>query len=508
MALSVDNIARGTNGATGVVNARAYGVKPSASDAVNAAGLNQAIADVAESGVVLLGDGNYDIDSTILFDGDYTRLVGQGRRITYLTFTPTTGTAVRFKRASSASPHYFCGLEGLTVRASDATATKTAIEVEDAAEFIGRDFQVTAWSGGDSVGVLYKGRQHTSLSNMQIAATIPIRISQLPNTSPVGWLSADFLRVEQAELIAGTPASLTNAVILVDTGTQISNVLFDTVSLIAGTQGFYWNGTTAPTAKNSQALSFRNIRREQVVGSSGYAFYIVQPTAQKLYSLSIADFQGEVSGGSGGIYVRGVDNVALRDFNQYGGAVTVVNADDVNVLEWAGVFMASNGVVTLGSTMQLATAAQHRNGYPYPTHAVYTTQSSFLNVRRPQLRIGDGGNVQTITGSLADDATIIVALNADVQSVVSCHLRVLMTSAAGGSIAEYGEFLLTPATAGTNGVLKLPGSTTNVDVADTDTMLCVYCSGAALTGNVTVKNRLGGTVNYQVWADYTRSTNG
>lgn len=489
------------------------------------AAIAAAIAAGGDGKTFFFPAGEYRHSAELKFEGNYQHVLGDGGNATYLTFTGSSGNQVTFGKVGKGYVSYFCSMERISLKATNTTNSKIALQLVDQAEFNGYDLNVLNELGANTVGVCIRGRQHTTLTHCYLGAPVPLQIGNASESTPAGWLSADFLRCQQMELISNAaPTTFPRANILVgeysalgalDTSkpSHLSNAKFDTISMIGARYGLHWVALTVPSGKYSHTVVFDNCRKEQTTGASPWAFYVNVPTAtdlgagsHALWGLQISNFQGDFSGGVGGIYARGIEHLRLEEFNNYGGSSTTVDVDDVGVMTWDGVYQASSSTCTFGSNMKMSHASMHRNGYPYPTHAVWVTQSQYVNALKPTMRIGDTSEFR-YAATMADDAIAYLPINADVQYVTSCLLEVWMTSAAGGSLAEYGIFLLTPATAGTNGVVKLAGSSINVDVADTDTKLCVFCSGSALTGNLAVKNRLGASVSMALRATYMRSVN-
>lgn len=478
----------------------------------NSAAFDAILAALPDQVCVTFGRGTFVFSAQHTISKQYFRLFGVGRFGTYLKYTGGAGTFLKFQDAGDPN-QYGLHLEDFAITATNTTASKVAIELVDTRTTELKNIGITAWSGGDSVGLQVRGRELLRVTRCQFGGgsgagkLVPVRLSQNPNTTPTGWLSADVFRFEHCLMIPTTATdTLPHAGIVIDDQCQVNKTDFQGLVVAGGKYGIYWDAPTAVTGHVSDSLNIKNFRKEQTpaAATGAYAIYINLPD-ENLSNLLIEDFTGEnsVSQPSNGIYVRGVVNLSLRNITQYGG---VVNAFDVDaeVVSLEGLETASTATYTLGTNMRLSRAS-HTDRL-LPVSALWTKQSSFRNLHRPAQRIGDI-SVANYWFDMSDDTTAVLPFNADSMFVAGGIVEIFAYNQA-STLVSYGMFGLSQGNIGTNGVDVLLDPKTNCAAADTDTKMCLYATGASpLYSQVTVKNRLGSTAKVMVMARYYRTAN-
>ncbi len=239
----------------------------------------QNAANAAAGRKLYFPKGTYLITDTILFETHRTLVEGENVYNTVIKFEPTSGGKAAFKfinTGGSGDTGYIvqCSLKNISFNSTDSTYAKTAVELSDASQFTMEDVHTyypwTGTTGGDgySIALHVRGRELNSFKRLTLQGDRPLRLSVSPNNRE----DTDHFHFEDLYLIG---VGNTRPLITVDTGVQITNLLFDGYQGWAnGSDGFYWNDTTG--ASECFNLSFNNVRWEAGAGapSGNYFFYI------------------------------------------------------------------------------------------------------------------------------------------------------------------------------------------------------------------------------------------
>jgi len=294
-----------------VVDIRNYGaVGDGITD--DSAAIQAAIADAGEeSGEVFFPPGVFNLGTGINIAGNAVRLRGSGRHITKLRHTPTVDGQVAVDFDMGGASGYYWDVRDLTIDTQDESYNKTALRFADARELNVDNIFINGFGGAgtDSVGIQFLGREIVNLTNSEIIANVPIRLSGNPNN---GTLDVDTFSFQNIYLISdNTTDTLTRASILVDGDVIFKSLVISGANSFAkGDYGFYYVtselvGTSQRfitlSGINTEQLNTRSIHIDTTQGSNNRDLRLLTVESCLLDELVP------------GLYLRGVENVHLKD---------------------------------------------------------------------------------------------------------------------------------------------------------------------------------------------------
>jgi hypothetical protein len=299
-------------------------------------------------GTLQFTDGVYGIGNGITA-GNNIILRGSGVHNTTLLLQPTVATsAVAFSNGAIVSN---CGITDLSINSADTTTTKNGITFVDTSQCFANNIMISAYPNGQwtatsaaAVGINTQGRELGVISNMQIYADTPIRISTNPHFAG-GTEDLDSWSFRDNILVAPQSSATTN-VITVDAVVAIFNTHFEGhQNWIGGVDGFHWLATNSAA---SFGLYISGIKDEQAGASGGHSVF-VDPSSG-LYGLSIKD---SLIGVRNAIEIRNVNNTVLSNvIYSPGGASNNMglNADLTNsLIDFSGCSWITGTTASLGA---------------------------------------------------------------------------------------------------------------------------------------------------------------
>lgn len=491
--LLIQDIINGAIG--GVFNVKRFGAlgNDSANDtsAVQAA-ITAAMA--AGGGQVYFPPGIYRCGPLVQTGAGYISYRGVGIGGTTLKFVPTANNQTLLKIGNVGG--VVCRFNRITdmyMTTTDTTWNKTCIHLIDCGETTIDKVYIGAFYGdADIVGLYTQGRESLWFGNLQINATVPIRIGVNPNTTS-GYLSADGVTFNNTYLNAesgNTPASLVSASVLIDNGAHVSNLVFNgSQNWVYSDYGLYWN-MTSDTYAYCSSLRLENVRTEQGSLATAYSVYINARTNTPLENLSLQNCEFDTQ--REGVYTRNVHHQTWNACLARAPSPRIIaNIGTAKGMSWQNVFTLATasaaGIVT-DANLYLAHAAPMASGEVLPHTATWSRRNTAATYNeRPARQMS--AHTWHWGGTLADDATVnLPCMNGNDWECAKISVVAVIE---GSNVLEYGEWYSAPVTGLTNGIVKASGSA-NTAVTDSDTDLCVWNDGSPGDA-VYVKNRLGGT---------------
>ena len=271
-------------------------------------------------GGVYLPSGTYKVTSTINVANQRVTICGDGVS-TNILFVPTSDD-VCFNFDAGSVLLVQCAMQDMCFYSTDTTYAKTAILLVDISSCVFANIQTKSphWHGGTggSTFLYIRGRDTTTISNLNVFADKPIRIGTIPAPHTAAGIGCDHFNISNCYLgniVSAYP------IVTIDTGVNVTNVTIDGYQAwVGGTYGLYWDDTTAVQASSS--LSISNVRWEQQSGTTGWMVYISR--TQQLQQLRLANMYG-------GLATNGVSIQNCFDFTIdqvfYVGTQTGLNID-------------------------------------------------------------------------------------------------------------------------------------------------------------------------------------
>lgn len=234
--------------------------------------INAAVTSQNGNCAIYFPTGTYLITSTITFAYDRYFVYGNGAT-TKINFVPTANDdCFVFDKGSTVS--YQSTIRDITFYSTDTTYDKRAIVLVDVSTFVLDNIQTIYphWSGGGAYSTFLriKGRELTSIRNLNVSADQPIDIYPIPAPHTASGIGIDHFHFQDCYLVCMKAAK---SIVFIADGVDLTYVTFDGYQAwIGGNYGLYWNDTT--TIGVSIALTLKNIRWESQGGTTGYFVYI------------------------------------------------------------------------------------------------------------------------------------------------------------------------------------------------------------------------------------------
>jgi hypothetical protein len=350
-------------------------------------------ASLSNGGYVFLPPGTYKTTSTLIVSGHRVHLVGAGSWATRIRFAPTANDTCMHLQLGSANVLFQGSVRGLCFYSDDSTWTKTAIEIVDTSSYLLDDIVVGGsiligstvfWSGSNSIGIRYRGREACKSSRLFIAADRPIVISENPNSS----IDIDHFHFADLYLLAnGNPS------VEIDTGVNLTSTTFDGYQAwVLGTDGLRWIDTTSSGGGNSQNLTLRGVRTEQ--GSSATAWSVRIEHNQTLQGLTIDQCQFDAT--REGVKLRKVKYASLKNslIGQGAGRIALdvnstVQGIDIEEIQWV-----DNGTANMTGQVLVRGTPNEASAAPLPPNGRY--QSTSISDQRTTTDMANGGYILTV----------------------------------------------------------------------------------------------------------------
>lgn len=344
----------------------------------------------AQGGTVYIPAGLYLVNSTITVAESFVNVVGDGGQASLLKFMPSTdGTAcLEIKSALTPLPSpggsavisqgSVCGL-GFT--SADNTYKKVALRCWDISTYIIDDIYIRGtisvpgvgsfWTDPtyNSYGIVFKGREATSVTNIKIYADYPLYLGTNPN-----WPDTDIdhFRFENLYLVGNNRPG-----VVIQSNVNLTQVEFTGYFIIANCiSGIYWSDTESTGVSNG--LTIRNLRFEQGTDDAAYIIYISHN-----YGLQELRIENSYLGASPTTEVNGVYLRKCSDVMISGSYYTSETKQALNIDSTVYRFNIQNSFFQTGSTasitgQQLLTQLPKiGSGYPVSTQANYFPTASY-----------------------------------------------------------------------------------------------------------------------------------
>lgn len=351
--------------------------------------IQDAVDSTGSDGVVVSFSPNctYKVTSTINIAKAGVYFAGNSKLSSVVLFAPTAND-VLFNWGNGASSIYEGGISNLLIYSNNGTYTKTAILVRDQREFTLDNVRIAGsivaggtdmWSGSNSIGLSYQGRDGLRTYNLVIAADRPIVLQENPNSI----ISIDIAQFNKTQLVANA-----NPCIEAEAGVTATRVSFYDLWCGLGTHGFYSNGST--TALAWQDILFQNFGLEQGTDANAYNVYMAS-TSHQYQGITINNVLTDNA--RKGFYFRNSNGVVLSNII-HGAANEFLNLDSSNAnITTYGIdaSLASQSITGL-----VANNVTTSSAYTIPRTATYTnttTDKTGVNVLTPltTLHIGSSG---------------------------------------------------------------------------------------------------------------------
>jgi len=352
-------------------------------------------------GVLLLDVGTYKTTSGLVIRNDRIWIRGKGGRVSIIQFQPTAaGTAITFEKIVNVAEYIIFqgGIEGVGFYSSDSTYKKIALDLVNTSQFNISDIYVAGtvlvgdtyfWSGDNSIGIQYRGREMCTTKKTQITADSPIVIANNPNGGTSN-LDNDHHHFEDCYLLAnGQP------VVTVNSGVKITNMSWNGYqSWTLGTYGLYWSDTTSTDV--SYNISFSNLRPEQGDASS-YNIYIAHNTGLQNLSFNNCNFDLIRKG----IYLRKILYPVMQSC-QYAGTDDALNIDgSVVQMSIKGCYWQNAATATITDQKVLFASPLYGGAEPLSGDMILTSTSPALAYSR---NIDMDGSISSPSFTLANTA--------------------------------------------------------------------------------------------------------
>jgi len=301
---------------------------------------------------------------------------GDGKQATTIFFNPSVSSTPLFAIATSSGSFMTqISFKRFGVIGQGSVA-KIGILAQDTSLLTIEDVAMTLLNStdGNSIGIKLQGRELTTINRVDVNADKPMVISDNPNSI----IDVDHLYVRDSYFIA----SSTNPIITIDSGVNLTNVVFDGGSWVKGGYGVYWVDSSAVAA--SQNLVIRNIRWEQSTNPNGYIVDIEHNSMLQNFSMD------NVYGGvyTNGVKLRNVKWVSLENVI-YVGSSTAFNANTSTwPINFKNVFFQLGSTSTFGSLVKVVDSGRSNQVGTVYSFAIWDNPISTTAFNINQLSIG------------------------------------------------------------------------------------------------------------------------
>jgi hypothetical protein len=258
-----------------------------------------ALAQITDNwgGIIFFEPGReYNLTATLTAHYSFTELwFGGGAARTY--FNPVTSIPFIDFNALPGDMERgsVCGLHLLT----NNTQQKIGIRSNSARELAIEDVYIQNWCGNKSIGINIIGTEQVDLRRVRSFADRPIVVSM--TSDPDGGLGNSHWT--DLYLYANDPDE---ACIHIDSDVVLAQLTIDGhQSWCAGKYGFYWPGTG--DLRQSIAIKFANVRREQATDTTAYSFYLTGKAIGIFLDNCYCDTAQK------GIYIRNAKQISVKD---------------------------------------------------------------------------------------------------------------------------------------------------------------------------------------------------
>lgn len=330
-----------------------------------------ASVNASGGGTVYVPTGIYLITSTLTVPNSFIHILGDGSYSSTLKFEPTSNGLACLEVISGSSVVYSGSIQGIGFTSANSSFAKVALRVWDISTYLIDDIVIRGtvevpgignfWSGGvgGSTGMVFRGREATSISNVKISADEPIVIGTNPNFPAI---DIDHFKFENLYLVAnGHPA----VVILSDV--NLTQVEFCGYFVVAhATYGLYWVDTE--TTGISQGLIIRGLRQEQSTISDGWNVYI-----DHNYGLQGLEIDScKLDNACKGIFLRTCSDVYVSNVNYDSASKEAFNVDNtVSGITFNNCFWQEGSTVSIPGQSLVEAMPRIINNAPLPRTACY-----------------------------------------------------------------------------------------------------------------------------------------
>ncbi len=363
-----------------IVDVRAYGATNDASTdstaaiqaAIDAAYLN---LGNAVGGIVYIPAGIYYVSATLNITNSRIHIYGAGKNATFITFNPGSAGLPVFHFNGGAGVLFQDSISDLSINGQGGLQ-KIGIQLTDTSEMLVEDVSMLYMNGNSSVGIKLRGREMTTLNRITLSADRPLVISDNPNST----IDVDHLHVQDAYLIA----SGTNPNITIESGVNLSNVVFDgTQAWVLGGHGLQWIDTS--TVATSQDLTIKNVRWEQSTNAPGYFIDIEHNV--NLQNLMLENLYGGLN--TNGIKLRRVDWVSIEHFIYPDASKTALDVNSTTLpLVLKNLFFQVGSTSTFGGLTPVMDTGRDTLGGTTIALAVYDSPSATSVTTLNRLSVG------------------------------------------------------------------------------------------------------------------------
>ena len=421
------------------LNVLDYGADPTgATDSTSA--IQAAIDAVsAQGGTVYIPAGLYLVNSTITVAESFVNVVGDGGQASLLKFMPSTNGTACLEVKSALTPLPSPGgsaiisqgiVRGLGFTSDDNTYTKVALRCWDISSYTIDDIYIRGtvtvpsvgnfWTDptNNSAGIVFRGREATSVTNIKIYADYPIQIGTNPNLPDI---DIDHFRFENLYLVGNTRPGVT-----IQSNVNLTQVEFAGYFVIANcTYGIFWSDTESTTVSNG--LTIRNLRFEQGTDDAAYIVYISHNYGLQEFRIENSYLGASPTREVNGIYLRKCQDVMVS-----GTYYNSTTKQALNIDSTVARFNIQNSIFQTGSTasitgQQLLTQLPKiGNGYPVSTQANYlpAVSNTYNEIHNSAIA---GAGVSLATGATTNlgitgaGGIIVITSSLGVQAIYSLN---------------------------------------------------------------------------------------
>lgn len=439
----------------------------------------QAAINVAGAHTVVWPAATCVVTDTLSVSAQGTKIIGQGGRVSWVNFVPTSGGKAVFDVYGG------LGIElgqikitGLSFVSLNTTLQKTMIRARDVEEMEITDIFTSGglWTGNTSIGLDIRGRQMVNIHDNTIFSQQPIRLRQNP-----GFPGLDCDHCHFWNNYLG-PDGAGNWALMIDTDVVLTNFTVDGYNgWVKGAGAVQWNSTAGSASNN---VSFVGIRHEQTECATCFAFDIGNAAA----NVNGLELRNDNFGAGGkGIKLRKVNAATIQNSLYVGTSVALDIDSSVSDLAWINSF-AGDSPASVSITGQTRLFSGQVSGLasnsPLPSTVIFTASGGI------SLTL-NGGKFWSTSGTLANNGQFNILGQTQNGSEKAFIVLVGATNKTTGA-AEGGTVIVS---FGTGGAAAIAGSTANFGVGNVGGKLTILWQNQS---TVTLLNQLGASVDYTI----------